>query len=43
MLDQSYDGGRRGESVHASATAVLRREGDSWRVALYNSVTLRAP
>jgi ketosteroid isomerase-like protein len=43
MLDQSYNAGGRGESVHAPATAVLRREGEDWKVALYHSVTLRAP
>ena len=43
MLDQSYNAGGRGESVHAPATAILRREGDDWKVALYHSVTLRAP
>ena len=40
MLDQSYNAGGRGESVHAPATALLRREGDEWKVALYHSVTL---
>jgi ketosteroid isomerase-like protein len=43
MLDQSYNAGGRGESVHAPATAVLRLEGDNWKVALYHSVTLRVP
>jgi ketosteroid isomerase-like protein len=44
MLDQSYDTHHgHGKSVHAPATAVLRREGDDWKVALYHSVTLRAP
>jgi ketosteroid isomerase-like protein len=43
MLDQSYDTHHgHGKSVHAPATAVLRREGDDWKVALYHSVTLRA-
>jgi ketosteroid isomerase-like protein len=43
MLDQNYNAGDRGESVHAPATALLRREGDDWKVALYHSVTLRVP
>jgi ketosteroid isomerase-like protein len=43
MLDQVYDAGGRGDSVHAPSTAVLRRSRDSWKVALYHSVTLRVP
>ena len=43
MLDQNYNAGGRSESVHAPATAVLRRVGDDWKVALYHSVTLRVP
>jgi ketosteroid isomerase-like protein len=43
MLDQSYNAGDRSQAVHAPATAVLRRVGDDWKVALYHSVTLKAP
>jgi uncharacterized protein (TIGR02246 family) len=42
VLDLVYNAGGREQSAHAPTSALLRREQDSWKIALYHSVTLRA-